>query len=145
MAVEGRKPAKQKEWSWRQGSFTVEASLLLPFLILLLYVFLILGMYLHDRSILASCAAELAGKYETEEHLESWLRGQAEGLAEEKLLLLRLTEVSAEVDRSSVTVSYVGSTSLLGGLRAEETETAERLNPVNFIRNSRRLKNLIKE
>lgn len=150
MAVEGRKKEKQKNRCWKQGSFTVEASLLLPLLLLILFVFLIFSLYLHDRSVLASCAAELAGKgalrkYETEEHLENWLTGQAEGLAEGKLLLLRLTEVLAEVTESSVTVSYTGSTSLLGGLEAIETETAKRLNPVNFIRNSRRLENLIEE
>lgn len=71
---------------WRTGSFTVEASLLLPLLIFLIFVFFVLSLYLHDRSVLASCAAELAGKgayrkYETDEHLESWLAGQARGLA----------------------------------------------------------------
>lgn len=133
---------------WRTGSFTVEASLLLPLLIFLIFVFFVLSLYLHDRSVLASCAAELAGKgahrkYETDEHLESWLAGQARGLADEKLLLLRLTEAGAEVEGSSVTVFYEGSTSLLGGLEVWEEETAKRLNPVNYIRNSRRLKNLI--
>ena len=154
MAVESGKVRKKKKEQgsrfWRRGSFTVEASLLLPLLVLILSVFIIFGLYLHDRSVLASCAAELAGKgalrkYETEEHLENWLTGQAEGLAEDKLLLLRLTEAEAEVDGSSVTVSYAGSTSLLGGLQARETETAKRLNPVSFIRNSRRLGKLIKE
>ena len=133
---------------WRTGSFTVEASLLLPFLIFLIFVFFVLSLYLHDRSVLASCAAELAGKgayrkYETDEHLESWLAGQARGLADEKLLLLRLTEAGAEVEGRSVTVFYEGSTYLLGGLEVWEEETAKRLNPVNYIRNSRRLKNLI--
>ena len=47
---------------WRTGSFTVEASLLLPLLIFLIFVFFVLSLYLHDRSVLASCAAELAGK-----------------------------------------------------------------------------------
>ena len=119
---------------WRTGSFTVEASLLLPFLIFLIFVFFVLSLYLHDRSVLASCAAELAGKgahrkYETDEHLESWLAGQARGLADEKLLLLRLTEAGAEVEGRSVTVFYEGSTSLLGGLEVWEEETAKRLTP----------------
>ena len=70
---------------------------------------------------------------------------QAAGLADERLLLLRLTGVSVEVADSSATVCYEGSTSLLGGLDVREEETAQRLNPVDFIRNSRRLKNLIEE
>ena len=57
--------------------------------------------------------------------------------------LKKLTEAGAEVEGSSVTVFYEGSTPLLGGLEAWEEETAKRLNPVNYIRNSRRLKNLI--
>lgn len=145
------KDAKQRKLAeWRKGSFTVEASLLLPLLLFVIFAFFCLSLYLHDRSVLASCAAELAGKgaarkYETEEHLESWLTGQAGGLAGEKLLLLRLTEVSADVTDSAVTVSYTGRTSLLGGLEAREEETAKRLNPVNFIRNIRRLQNLTGE
>ena len=47
-----------------RGSFTVEASMLIPFIILVLFVFLCLCLYLHDRSVLSSCAAELAGKIE---------------------------------------------------------------------------------
>lgn len=152
MKVKSRKRRpKETAWSkWKSGSFTVEASLLLPFLLILIFVFFILSLYLHDRSVLISCAAGLAGKgaarkYETEEHLENWLTGQAAGLADERLLLLRLTGVSVEVADSSVTVCYEGSTSLLGGLDVREEETAQRLNPVDFIRNSRRLKNLIEE
>ena len=139
-----------KNRNWKEGSFTVEASLLLPLLILIIFMFFCLCLYLHDRSVLVSCASELAGKgaaakYETEEHLEAWLEGQAAGLAQEKLLLLHLTEASAEVTGSMVTVSYAGSTTLLGGLEAREEGSAKRLNPVNYIRNSLRLKKLIGE
>ena len=149
MGVKRKRESIPAVEGWKKGSFTVEASLLLPFLVFVVFVFFVLSLYLHDRSVLASSAVELAGKgahkkYETEEHLESWLAGQAMGLADEKLLLLRLTEAGAEVTGSSVTVFYRGSTSLLGGLEAEEEGTGKRLNPVNFIRKGRRLKDFIK-
>lgn len=129
---------------WRQGSFTVEAALLVPFLILLVFVMLCLGFYQHDRSVLTSCAEELAGKgaarkYETEEHLRAWLEMEAVELAEERLLVLQLEEASAVVTSRNVTVTYTGSTPLFGGLRTTEQESAVRLNPVRFIRGCREL------
>lgn len=132
---------------WKKGSFTVEASLIMPFLILLIFVMLCLGLFWHDRSVLASCAAELAGKgasrkYETESQLESWLRTEAAGLAEGRLYLLRLTEASAEVTGDKVTVRYAGRTPLLGGLETREQESAQRHNPVSALRKSRIIKEL---
>lgn len=132
---------------WKKGSFTVEASLIMPFLILLIFVMLCLGLFWHDRSVLASCAAELAGKgasrkYETEAQLESWLRTEAAGLAEGRLYLLRLTEASAEVNGDKVTVRYAGCTPLLGGLETREQESAQRHNPVSALRKSRIIKEL---
>ena len=132
---------------WKKGSFTVEASLIMPFLILLIFVMLCLGLFWHDRSVLASCAAELAGKgasrkYETEAQLENWLRTEAAGLAEGRLYLLRLTEASAEVTGDKVTVRYAGRTPLLGGLETREQESAQRHNPVRSLRKSRIIKGL---
>ena len=131
----------------KKGSFTVEASMLIPFLILILFVFLCLCLYLHDRSVLSSCAAELAGKgaaekYQTEKELEAWLQGQAAGLARGKLLCLRETEAAVKVTKQKITVSYMGRTGLLGGLTAKEEEQAARLNPTKRLRSIRELKKL---
>ena len=65
---------------------------MMPFLILIVFVMVCLGLFWHDRSVLASCAAELAGKgaarkYETDAHLESWLTTEAAGLVEGRLYL----------------------------------------------------------
>lgn len=118
--------------------------MLMPFLILIIFAFVCLCMYLHDRSVLSSCAAELAGKgaakkYQSEKELESWIQGEAAGLAKGKLLCLREVETSVKVTRQTVTVSYVGSTSLLGGLAVREEEQAVRLNPVKRLRSAREL------
>lgn len=133
----------------RKGSFTVEASMLLPFLILIIFAFLCLCLYLHDRSVLSSCASELAGKgaakkYQSEKELETWLQGQAEGLTKGKLLCLREVNATVKVTKQTVVVSYVGSTSLLGGLTVREEEQAARLNPTTRVRSIRELKRVIK-
>lgn len=133
----------------RKGSFTVEASMLLPFLLLVVFAFICLCLYLHDRSVLSSCAAELAGKgaakkYQSEKELETWLTGEAAGLAKGKLLCIREVEASVKVTRQTVTVSYTGGTSLLGGLTIREEEQAVRLNPATKLRSIRELKRAIK-
>lgn len=123
--------------------------MLIPFLILIIFAFLCLCLYLHDRSVLSSCAAELAGKgaakkYESEKELEAWLMGEAVGLAKGKLLCLREVEASVKVTGQKVVVSYKGSTNLLGGLTIREEEQAVRLNPTAKLRSVRELKRIIK-
>lgn len=128
----------------------MEASILLPFLILIFFAMLCLGLYWHDRSVMASCAAELAGKsaarkYETDAHLESSLRTEAAGLIEGRLYLLQVTESAVEVSAGKVTVSYQGYSPLLGGLETSEQEYAGRQNPVSILRRSRQLKGIVTE
>ena len=131
----------------REGSLTVEASLLIPFLVFLMFVFLCLCLYLHDRSVLSSCAAELAGKgaarkYQTEKELEDWLNGQAAGLARGKLLALRELQTSVKVTGERIVVRYQGYSGLLGGLEIHEQEEARRINPVARLRVNRQLKKI---
>ena len=121
---------------------------MMPFLILLCFVMLCLGLYWHDRSVLASCAAEQAGKgaarkYETDAHLESSLRTEAAGLVDGRLYLLQVTESSVEVSAGKITVSYQGYSPLLGGLKTGEQEYAARQNPVSTLRRSRQLKEIV--
>jgi len=140
----------QEKGRMKRGSLTVEASLLIPFLLFLIFAVLSLSLYLHDRSVLASCAAEAAGKgaqkkYVNEEDLEAWLTGEARGLASGRLLALKEFEVEADVTRQAVTITYSGRTELLGGLEIRGQETAKRLKPVEFIRGSRQLEELLKK
>ena len=132
---------------WRRGSFTVEASILMPFLILIVFVMVCLGLFWHDRSVLASCAAELAGKgaarkYETDAPLESWLTTEAAGLVEGRLYLLSVTDRGAKISWGKITVTYTGYSPLLGGLKTREQESASRHNPVSTLRKSRQIKEL---
>ncbi len=132
----------------KRGSFAVEASFVLPFLVLIVFVCICLALYLHDRSVLASCAAEMAGKgasakYRGEKELEGELAGQALALASGRLLVCKRLEVSVKVTGKSVTVCYTGETPLLSGLSFREEETAMRLNPVRFMRTCRNWKELL--
>lgn len=109
---------------WKRGSFTVEASILMPFLMWIIFVMLCLGLFWHDRSVLSACASELAGKgaarkYETEAHLESWLSTEASALVEDRLYLLKVTDITVKVTAEQVTVAYAGSSPVLGGLPNE--------------------------
>ena len=119
----------------------------MPFLILIVCVMVCLGQIWHDRSVLASCAAELAGKgaarkYETDAHLESWLTTEAAGLVEGRLYLLRVTERGTKISWGKITVTYTGYSPLLGGLKTREQESASRHNPVSTLRKSRQIKEL---
>lgn len=132
---------------WKRGSFTVEASILMPFLMWIIFVMLCLGLFWHDRSVLSACASELAGKgaarkYETEAHLESWLSTEASALVEDRLYLLKVTDITVKVTAEQVTVAYAGSSPVLGGLQTKEQEKAGRKNPVNLLLKTRLLKEL---
>jgi Flp pilus assembly protein TadG len=132
----------------RKGSFTVEASFIIPLLLLVIAGLICLCLYLHDRSVLASCAAELAGKganqkYKSEAEIKDWLTGEAQGLVAGRLLALKKYVVSVEVTKGAVVVTYTGNTDLLGGLEVCEREEAKRLNPVTFIRGTQQLKQLL--
>lgn len=134
----------------KRASITVEASFLIPFLTMIVFVLLCLCLYLHDRSLLSSSAAELAGKgaakkYQAEKELEEWLTGQAKGLASGKLLAVRELDVAVTVTSTGVTVTYTGNTPLLGGMEIRESETAKRRNPVDFIRGCRKLGKILQE
>lgn len=133
-----------------QASITLEACIIVPFLTAILFVLFCLCLYLHDRSLLASNAAQLAGKgagrkYQTEKELEEWLTGQALGLSDGQLLAVRELKVNVEVTRTKVTVAYTGSTPLLGGLEVREQESAKRLNPVDAIRSRKKLEAMLQE
>ena len=129
------------------GSVTVEASLLLPFLIFIGFVFLCLALCQHDRCVLSACASQMAGKgalekYQEEEELERRLERETWKEAEERLFLLRDLQVSAEVKSTYICILCTGESELLGGLEIKEEAEAKRMNPVTALRNMRRVKRM---
>lgn len=136
--------------NWKKGSFTVEASILIPFLIMIIFVFICLCLFLHDRSVLAACASEMAGKgaaqkYETTDHLEAWVLEEAGNLVEGRLFLFSDVEASVEVTDDELSVSYTGSSALLRGISTTETETASRVNPVDSIKSTMVLTDVVED
>lgn len=48
---------RMKQWNWKKGSFTVEAAMIMPVVLLCLLLCIYGGMFLHDRVVLAGTAA----------------------------------------------------------------------------------------
>lgn len=51
---------KLNQRNWNEGSYTIEASLLLPFIIFILLYFLYFAFYLHDKEVMNNVAYEIA-------------------------------------------------------------------------------------
>lgn len=130
-----------------KGSFTVEAALIMPFVLGSMFLMICLCLYLHDRSILASAAAECAGKtasekYCEEQGLEARAKGQLYGLVETRLLVVKSLQATAAVTDNEVTISYSGQIRLLGGLMVTGVQSAKRVSPVTRIRYGHQLGDL---
>lgn len=95
---------------WLTGSLTVEMSLLMPLILLLLMSSILAVFYFHDKSILAGAAYEtvaVAGTRAREEEgadageIEALFRERAEG----KCILFPTPSASVEITDAEVTVS----------------------------------------
>lgn len=51
---------KPNQTKWDEGSYTIEASLLLPFIIFILLYFIYFAFYLHDKEVMNNVAYETA-------------------------------------------------------------------------------------
>lgn len=93
------------------GYFTVEAALLLPFVIMVIVFMTFLSFYCYDRCILEQCAyaAALRGSSNrftnTQEAYEEALLS-AESLLEKKLFAVKNLKITVRVSGLAVTVSY---------------------------------------
>lgn len=93
------------------GYFTVEAALLLPFVMMIIVFMIFLSFYCYDRCILEQCAyaAALRGSSNrfanTQEAYEE-AAGAAENLIEGKLFAVREVNTTVRVSGLAVTVSY---------------------------------------
>lgn len=136
----------EKEWTKinvrdkYRGSFTVEASLILPFLCFLLAVLLQTALYLHDVSIFVSAAYEAASKgaelkYADKGQREAFAQEQAGKLLTGKCLACRVSSIEAHAASDRVQVKLTGSTGFLGGLTLEAEKEALCINPVDFLKN----------
>ncbi|MBE5876862.1 MAG: pilus assembly protein [Lachnospiraceae bacterium] len=101
------------EWMKKKekGYFTVEAALVLPFVMLIITMMLFLLIYCYDRCVMEQCAYEAALRGSSNRFRENTLAGQeamnaAASLTEGKLFALKDLNYEVTVDMNRVTVSY---------------------------------------
>lgn len=123
----------------RKGSFTIEAALLMPFLIFAVFMIMQIGFFLYNReavTVMASQAAlqgvqmEQEGKNTIEKRLQLFLAEETE----ERLLFTEAVkwDVSVTATKVKVTISLTQNT-LLRPIACEVTEEMSRLDPASLL------------
>lgn len=120
-----------------RGSFTIEAAVIIP-LILLVFVVSLNGLfYYHDRSVLAAAAYETvavgSGRTEWEEEkLDTYFQNRIKG----RTLLFSNVESEVKITEKQVKIfCYAGK----NGLSISVKRVMQRTEPENYIRNLRKI------
>lgn len=133
--------------SEKNGSFTVEASLLFPFICFLLAVFVQTALYLHDASIFVSAAYEAAQKTavlrdRSQKEMELFAVGETEMLLEHRRLACSAYRAEAQVTAGKVRVAIEGSTDFFQGFSFCAEKEVLRINPVDSLRDRKKIRDL---
>ncbi len=108
----------------KKGSYTIEAALLMPFIIGVIVFVIYAAYYTHDRAVLQKCAyiAALRGSQVRTGDQDTYgvAKENCEELLQNHLLGNWELSDSVEVDVSSVTVSYIGNMQIPGGILIEQ-------------------------
>lgn len=139
--------------------FTVEASLILPAVMLFTVMMIFLGFYSYDRCVMEHSAYEAAlrgtsSHYKTAQEAEAAARTAASRLVEDKLFAMHDFQYDVAVDAGSVTVSYRCFVNMPFAtwlceyvpeidLTLEISRSAKRLRPARTIRDCRVLHGLV--
>lgn len=131
----------------RRASFTVEASLVFPFLCFLLAVFIQSILYLHDTSVFAAAAYEAAQKCAElkntgQKDMEAYGAKAVEQILEKKRAACSEYHVKIQVSKTKVRVRVEGSTNFLQGQFFYTEKEALRINPVDHLRTVKKIKDL---
>ncbi len=131
----------------KKGSFTVEASLIFPFICFLLAVFVQTVLYLHDTSIFVSAAYEAAQKSaawrnSSQREMELFAEKEVKALLENRRLACSSYRVEAQVTAEKVQVRIEGSTDFLQGISFSAEKEALRINPVDSLRMRKKIEDL---
>lgn len=123
-----------------RGSFTVEAAVIVPIILLIFGVLLHILFYWHDKNILMSTAHEAAALGSarstiSELELEYYFFERMEG----KLLLFDRVECLSHIEDDEVTVRWDGSK---GNMVTKGEYSVRRTRPEGYIREIRKLKKL---
>ena len=123
-----------------RGSFTIEAAVIVPLIIVIFGVLLHILFYWHDKNILMSTAHETAAlgssRDKMEElELEYYFFDRMEG----KLLLFDRVECISHIEDDKVTVTWDGSK---GNMETKGSYSVSKTRPEHYIREIRKIKKL---
>lgn len=140
----------RKRIKWK-GSFTVEAAYILPLIVFLIWNIVYLSFFLYNRSTILQgsyCSALRTERlYGTENEKREEAEEKYQLAVEEKTVCGTLTE-EKEITNEKVSVRTKLDMQAPGGLffwsswHGEERQTAEKFQPVTFIRNCRKTENI---
>lgn len=121
-----------------RGSFTVEASLIVPIILMMFAVLIYILFYYHDKNIMAGAAYETAvvGTERQdceEEELERYFQRRVRG----KLILFPSVQEKIQIEKESVTIVCRARKKRM---KIEVSMSARRTEPEKFIRNIRKIK-----
>ncbi|MBR5578785.1 MAG: hypothetical protein IKW28_07315 [Lachnospiraceae bacterium] len=136
-----------------KGAFSVEASLLFPIIVLVIWFLVIMALYFYNMCAMyrISSAASIQGvnkKRESAEQIEEQAKEQLQEMTEKELLMMKEVAYKVKVDEKEMQVDLTGkmevpifaliSDSLdLWEMRARAVRN--RQDPVEFIRNIRKV------
>ncbi len=140
-----------------EGSYTIEAALLFPFILTVIVMIMYLSFFLHDRCVMNQSAYQAALRASRVKTEENKVMGTAQRAAQELMekTVLATGDISHSVDisGSEVIVRYEGilkipagvifmNISGSDGIRVSGSGRAKRKDPIKFIRECRVVENL---
>lgn len=133
-----------------KGSYTIEASLLMPLIIGTIVILLFISFYLHDNAVIKEGTIILANKYTnernlTEEEIKQRLQEDCQRVIFNKVLVTKNITTQIQVEKKKITVSCSGVFQFPSifitqnmfnhdSLNISTTKSMKRANPVTFIR-----------
>jgi len=142
-----------------KGSYTVEASLLMPLILGTIVILIYTSFFLHDRAVIYEGAILLANRYTNEQNLsddriKEKLLTESNIMIEKRVLCTRNISTDIKVTNSKIIVNcegdfffpdmYVAKAVFQeDGFHISTTKTMKRYDPVSFIRNCRKVQKLI--
>lgn len=133
-----------------KGSYTIEASLLMPLIIGTIIILLFISFYLHDNAVIKEGTIILANKYTNErnlsnEEIKQRLQEDCQQAILNKVLVTKNITTDIQVEKKMITVSCSGIFQFPSifitqtifnsdSLNISTTKSMKRANPVTFIR-----------
>ncbi len=143
-----------------EGSYTVEAALLFPFILSVIVFIIYLSFFLHDRCVMNQSAYQAALRASRIKTGDNKVMGTAQRAAKELMektvLATQNVTHSVDISGSEITVRYEGVLQIPAGvlfmkiagsdgIKVTGSGSAKRKDPIKFIRECRMVENLVKK